>query len=138
MLSNSQILKELKCICFDYIIKLKQMQLNKAIEEGIISEKLKSVVSSNYFRKETKAVIVYDLDDIQNRIQSLKGIFPNAFHAISVKANPLPAILSELNQEQLGLEVASSGELYIAMKSGFDAEKVVFDSPKKSILIWRI
>lgn len=133
MLSNSQMIKELKCICFDYIIKSKQMLLNKTMENCLSGDHLRTVLQSKFFKKDTPAAIVYDIDFLDNKIQYLKDVFPSAFHAISVKANPLPAVLNHLHQSKIGLEVASVGELYLAMKSGYDAKDVVFDSPAKSM-----
>ena len=80
------------------------------------------------------ALIFYDLDFIQNRVASLKSLFPeNALHAIAVKANPLPSILGKLKLMGTGAETASLPELIIALKSGFPVEKIVFDSPVKTI-----
>jgi len=82
---------------------------------------------------EDSAVIFYDLDFIQNRVGNLISLFPaDTLHAIAVKANPLVAILKKLNFMGVGAETASLPELVIALKSGFEAAKVVFDSPVKT------
>jgi len=79
------------------------------------------------------AVIFYDLDFIQNRVEKLISLFPpDALHAIAVKANPLPAVLTKINLLGVGAETASLPELVIAIKSGFPNRKIVFDSPVKT------
>lgn len=80
------------------------------------------------------ALIFYDLGFIHRRIEKLKTLFPeNTLHAIAVKANPLPSVLGKLKLMGTGAETASLPELIIALNSGFPAEKIVFDSPVKTI-----
>jgi len=80
------------------------------------------------------AVIFYDMDFIHDRVEKLISLFPpDALHAIAVKANPLPAVLTKINLLGVGAETASLPELVIAMKSGFSNNKIVFDSPVKTI-----
>jgi diaminopimelate decarboxylase len=79
------------------------------------------------------AVIFYDLDFIEQRVETLKNLFPpGTLHAVAVKANPLPAVLTKINLLGVGAETASLPELVIALKSGFEAVKIVFDSPVKT------
>ena len=54
-------------------------------------------------------------------------------HAIAVKSNPLKKILEFLNSLNVGAEAASLPELYLTEKSGFDPDKIVFDSPVKTM-----
>ncbi len=83
---------------------------------------------------EDTAVIFYDIDFLSQRIINLKETFPpDTMHAIAVKANPLIRILSEINNLNVGVEVASGPELYLAQKVGFTADRIVFDSPSKTI-----
>jgi diaminopimelate decarboxylase len=80
------------------------------------------------------AIIFYDLDFLNERVDSLKQLFPkNTIHAIAVKANPLIRILEEFRDANVGLETASLPELFIAEKLGFSSNKIVFDSPSKTI-----
>ena len=109
------------------------MQINETIEQNPKAKLLQPVWGSKFFRRDVPAAIIYDLDAIQHQVNQLKQVFPTAFHALSVKANPLPSILKPLNQAQVGLEAASIGEVYIAMKCGYDGSQVVFDSPAKSM-----
>ena len=82
---------------------------------------------------EDTAVIFYDLDFLDDRIEKLKSLFPETtLHALAVKANPLTKILAHIIQLGVGLEVASLPELYLAEKAGFTADNIVFDSPAKT------
>jgi len=49
----------------------------------------------------------------------------------SVKANPLPAIISLLREEGAGAEIASVGEYRAAIKAGIPPEKIIFAGPGK-------
>jgi len=80
------------------------------------------------------SLLFYDLDLIDARLAELQRLFPeDTLHAVAAKANPLLRILEGLRQGGAGLEVASSGELALALKAGFAASNIVFDSPAKTI-----
>ncbi|WP_041694447.1 type III PLP-dependent enzyme [Agrobacterium tumefaciens] len=49
----------------------------------------------------------------------------------SVKANPLPAIVSLFRQEGAGAEIASVGEYRAAIKAGIPPENIIFAGPGK-------
>lgn len=79
------------------------------------------------------AVIFYDITFLEERIENLKNLFPEStLHAIAAKANPLPATLAKIRELGMGVEVASLPELYLAERTGFSPEKIVFDSPCKT------
>lgn len=83
---------------------------------------------------EDTALIFHDLDFVQQRVDNLKLLFPeSALHAIAVKAMPLPSVLRKLAMMGTGLEVASFPELLLAMNSGIEPGKIVFDSPVKTV-----
>ncbi|MFA8299259.1 MAG: hypothetical protein ACEPOV_03780 [Hyphomicrobiales bacterium] len=94
---------------------------------------LKNLKRFRSINNEEEAVIIYDLDILEERMSRLVRQFPNnSIHTTAIKANPLPKVLAHIASCDFGAEVASEGELYIAMKSGFDPEKIVFDSPVKT------
>jgi diaminopimelate decarboxylase len=71
---------------------------------------------------------------VENRLLFLKSIFPSGtLHTIALKANPLPEILKRLRISGFGAEAATLPEVYIAEQSGFNAERIVFDSPAKTL-----
>eukprot|EP01133_Synstelium_polycarpum_P019471 gene19471-23322_t len=52
---------------------------------------------------------------------------------MAVKSNPIMSLMKEAVKCGLGAEVASFGELKIAELAGFPSDKIIFDSPIKSI-----
>lgn len=80
------------------------------------------------------SAIVYDLEKMKRRWDELRRAFPpETLHAVAVKANPLLEVLRELVKLGAGLEVASSGELALALAAGCAADRIVYDSPAKTV-----
>ncbi len=80
------------------------------------------------------ACLVYDLDALDARLDELAALFPaSALHAVAVKAAPLPALLARLVRQGAGLEAASLPELHLALASDCPPERIVFDSPCKTL-----
>lgn len=80
------------------------------------------------------AVIFYDLSSIEKKIAQLQKLFPEqAIHFAAIKANPLSKILEFIAKKGCGAEAASLPELYLAQEAGFPSNKIVFDSPIKTI-----
>jgi len=76
---------------------------------------------------------VYDGDKIVSQYQKLKSSLPEAFEIFySMKANPLLGICQLFNNLNSCIEVASCGELYTALATGFSPDKIIFTSPGKS------
>jgi diaminopimelate decarboxylase len=77
--------------------------------------------------------ILYDLDHLQHSFQSVKTSFPpNFLHCYAIKSCPLPYLLHRAVKSGLGLEAASMVELKLALQSGCEPSKIMFDSPCKS------
>ena len=94
--------------------------LSRAIAEGAIGNS-------------DDAVVFYNLSRLDDMLASLQTSFPpNALHTVAVKANPLVQVLRRIQSAGYGAEVASIGELHLALAAGFPAEKIVFDSPVKT------
>ncbi|MCZ7888030.1 MULTISPECIES: type III PLP-dependent enzyme [Agrobacterium] len=64
-------------------------------------------------------------------LETALGGFADIYY--SVKANPLPAIVSLLRQEGAGAEIASVGEYRAAIKAGVAAENIIFAGPGKGM-----
>ncbi len=108
------------------------MRVKISLDE--ISSAIKQVLSIGELRDNSTSVICYDLGLIEEKINYIKGIYPpTVLHAIAVKANPLVKILENIKGLEVGLEVASLPELYIAHKIGYESNKIIFDSPSKTI-----
>lgn len=88
------------------------------------------------FGPDTPLLGVYDLDVIESRAESLKTAFADTGahteHFFAVKAAAFPDILSIFLSTGIGLEVASPGELNMALRAGAQVGQVVVDSPAKS------
>ncbi|HKG45852.1 MAG TPA: hypothetical protein VKB02_03940 [Pyrinomonadaceae bacterium] len=79
------------------------------------------------------AVVFYNLSRLDDMLDSLRASFPpNALHTVAVKANPIVEVLRRIQRAGYGAEVASIGELHLALAAGFPAEAIVFDSPVKT------
>lgn len=76
-----------------------------------------------------------DIDGIRRSVADLQGAFartPEVLHAFAAKANPLVPVLHLLRECGMGCEVASSGELAVALAAGFAPGRIVFDGPTKT------
>ncbi len=76
---------------------------------------------------------LYDRGRIRARALGLRAQFPSAVQLhYAVKANPMPAVVCQMAGLVDGLDVASAGELRIALDSGMDPAKISFAGPGKS------
>jgi diaminopimelate decarboxylase len=74
---------------------------------------------------------VYDAEGIENAVARTRAALPQFEIAYSLKANPSLAVCSRIAKIGLFAEIASSGELLIAMSAGFQPQKVIFAGPAK-------
>lgn len=76
---------------------------------------------------------VYDSEIIKRQYFCLKNSLPECFEIFySIKTNPLLGICELFRKLGSNIEVASSGELFIALSAGFSPEQIIFTSPGKS------
>ncbi|MBA4305125.1 MAG: pyridoxal-dependent decarboxylase, exosortase A system-associated [Sphingopyxis sp.] len=77
-------------------------------------------------------LFVYSIDHLRQRVADLRAAMPQrlAIH-YAMKANPYPALLSLMNGLVDGFDVASGGELELALQAGVDAAKISFAGPGK-------
>ena len=81
-----------------------------------------------------KAAVVYDLDALRGSFVALRDAFPEHWtHALAIKAAPLAFVVREAVDAGLGVEAASYGEAASALANGCPRERVVFDSPAKTV-----
>ena len=73
-------------------------------------------------------IYVYDLDEIQSRIERLKKAFSSIPFDLfySIKANPNLSILNIVRGAGIGVDACSAGDLWIAEKCGFNADQITF------------
>jgi diaminopimelate decarboxylase len=76
---------------------------------------------------------VYDREVAEKKWTQLRSALPTRFSiSYSVKANPNPAYLRLFLEKGSGLEVASAGEFYQALKAGCEPGRVLFAGPGKT------
>jgi len=76
-------------------------------------------------------VYVYDLDAFGARIAATRAALPPGTRLMyAMKANPFPAVVAKAAHECDGIEVASGGELALALAMG--AHSIVFGGPAKT------
>jgi len=91
------------------------------------------VTKSLPYFEDHDAMILYDIDILRDRVEGLIKAFPKpTIHAIAMKANPLDEVLKFFKGYNLGVEVASSAEMYIASANDFPGHHVVYNSPAKT------
>ncbi|WP_168122405.1 type III PLP-dependent enzyme [Paenibacillus sp. HB172176] len=75
----------------------------------------------------------YDAAVIGRQYEALKGAMPERWELFySLKANPLGALCELLRGCGCRCEVASAGELTLALRAGFDPSDIVFTGPGKT------
>jgi diaminopimelate decarboxylase len=75
----------------------------------------------------------YDRSLIDRRVAELRAALPGTVRLhYAMKANPMPALVAHMVQRADGVDVASGGELAIALASGADPLEVSFAGPGKS------
>jgi diaminopimelate decarboxylase len=113
------------------------MQVNQIISEmfpassdrlrigGIDVEKLAEEFGTPLF--------VYDESVLLRKWDLLRATFPERFQIhYSVKANPNPNLLAFFLAQGAGLEIASAGELYLAIEAGCPVHRILFAGPGKT------
>jgi diaminopimelate decarboxylase len=75
----------------------------------------------------------YERAAISRRIEELRRALPGGIHlSYAVKANPMPAVVQHLSGQVDGFDVASVGEMAVALDTPMPAEQVSFAGPGKT------
>lgn len=75
----------------------------------------------------------YDLDRIRQQVAGLRASFPPSVDILySLKANPSPGLCRFIAGLGLGADVASAGELLVALQAGFPRARIFVSGPYKS------
>ncbi|WP_299535844.1 diaminopimelate decarboxylase [uncultured Streptomyces sp.] len=96
--------------------------VRRAVATGLVSE-------------EQPVAGFLDVDGIRSSVTDLHAAFahaPDVLHTFAVKAASLVPVLRLLGTLGMGCEVASPGELRIALDAGVAPARIVLDSPAKS------
>ena len=76
-------------------------------------------------------LFVYVLGLVRGRIGRFRSAFPGVHLHYAVKANPFPPLLERIGRDVDGLDVASGGELELAIAAGADPARISFAGPGK-------
>lgn len=75
----------------------------------------------------------YERESIRRRIETLRGSLPADIHLhYAVKANPMPAVVQFIAPQVDGLDVASLGEMRVALDTGVEPRTISFAGPGKT------
>lgn len=75
----------------------------------------------------------YDRGLISQRVSELRAVLPPEIHLhYAVKANPMPAVVQHLAPIVDGFDVASAGELRVALDAGVSPMRISFAGPGKT------
>lgn len=106
--------------------RISEDQISKAFQKALGAKDL--------IGQDDTALIFYDLTFLDQRVENLLTHFPDTtLHAIAIKANPLTRILKRIETLGAGMEAATLPETGLAESSGFSADRIVFDSPAKTL-----
>lgn len=76
---------------------------------------------------------LYDRARVSERVRGLRAALPDAVRLhYAMKANPMPALVGHMVGLADGIDVASAGELRVALDAGADPAHVSFAGPGKS------
>jgi diaminopimelate decarboxylase len=76
-------------------------------------------------------LFVYDLALVDAKIARFRAAFPGVDLHYAMKANPYPPLLRHVARKVDGLDIASAGEMDIALKAGVKADDISFAGPGK-------
>ena len=75
----------------------------------------------------------YDRQLMTDRVARLRSALPDDIHLhYAMKANPMPAVVQHMSRLVDGLDVASGGELLVALDTGVAPETISFAGPGKT------
>jgi diaminopimelate decarboxylase len=75
----------------------------------------------------------YDRQAMRERVAELRAVMPRELRiSYAMKANPMPAVVQHMAGLVDGLDVASAGELMVALDAGMDPAHITFAGPGKT------
>jgi len=75
----------------------------------------------------------YDREALRQRVDDLRAVFPAKIGLhYAMKANPMPELVAYMAARVDGIDVASAGELAVALEAGVNPRDVSFAGPGKS------
>jgi diaminopimelate decarboxylase len=96
--------------------------------------RLGGVALHELLQRHGSPLLVVDVEALRRNARRFTGTTPGAgieaFY--SYKTNPVSFVLSTLHQQGIGAEVISAYELWLALRLGVPAERIVYNGPVKS------
>ncbi|WP_406175497.1 hypothetical protein [Streptomyces sp. NBC_00996] len=75
----------------------------------------------------------YERTGLTRRVEELRRALPDDIHlSYAVKANPMPAVVQHFSRQVDGFDVASAGEMAVALDTPIPADRVNFAGPGKT------
>lgn len=75
---------------------------------------------------------LYDLDGMRTRVRALRAAYPGIEVHYAMKANSSERIMKVFQQEGVGVDVVSGGEIECALRCGFTAKDIIFSGVGKT------
>ncbi|MFE5212813.1 diaminopimelate decarboxylase [Streptomyces sp. NPDC056600] len=100
-----------------------------------VADVLERAVATGLLGPEQPVAGFLDTAGILRAVDGLREAFagvPEVLHTFAAKACPLVPVLRLLASTGMGCEVASPGELRLALAAGFEPARIVLDSPVKT------
>ncbi|MFT5521732.1 MAG: diaminopimelate decarboxylase, partial [Enterobacterales bacterium] len=120
-----------------YFRKINTYRTYRRNRRKIMTRKLNIIqqaINAKIIDSELTAIGVMDFEGLKlTVIDAYEAFSDNFYHTFAVKANALVKVLSQLKCSGMGAEVASPGELLIALSAGFKPEQIIYDSPTKTL-----
>ncbi|MEM6925648.1 MAG: diaminopimelate decarboxylase, partial [Myxococcota bacterium] len=108
--------------------------MNPRVPIDAVAEVIERARTVGAWTETSRAVLFHDLDRLGSRIDELVGTFPDdTLHAVAIKANPLVELLKVVVARGAGLEAASFEEVTLALAAGCAPDRIVYDSPAKTV-----
>ena len=108
---------------------------NITVKEGILHFAGQSTVE--LAKKYGTPLYLMDEDKVREKCRIYKHAFakhfgPGSYPLYASKANSFKRIYEIMKEEDMGIDVVSSGEIYTALKAGYDISKAYFHSNNKT------
>jgi diaminopimelate decarboxylase len=104
------------------------------LERSAIAPILQRAIAQGHLSADCPSLILHDLGRLDARLADLRASFPpGSLHAVAIKANPLVEVLRFCVERGAGLEAASYEEVALARAAECPPDRIVYDSPAKTI-----
>lgn len=99
----------------------------------IANKTISQLLSECFGAKSDAPVYIYAKDIIRSKVDELRAKLPNEIDIYySIKANPLQEIINYLKPLLDGYDVSSLNELYLALNTGIEPDRICYTGPGKS------